>query len=263
MMFAACSTEEVPESAPMQPNMESRGNPLATPVPVADLTMPNGNKVEFYDFGHGVLVSETGQAGTTPVLDKGDAAAALEKSAPGSDKLADLWKSLAPNQSEPASLKAIRQRWANQPAKPAPGSRPALKPEVSGVPMGPALSSSIPLGKVAAPVGCNNGCCDQSWLQTLSYCKLHYDYSWFLYNYGYSYMNANGIDNYKGLVCSASGTSTYKVNVSDGSGGTWNVSQATYRTFSWVAGIWDRDVKSSVNTSANQHLHTYCGTVSY
>lgn len=263
MMFAACSTEDAREPAPLQPQMESRSNPSLTPKPVADITMPNGNKVEFYDFGHGVLVSETGVAGTTPAMDNGDAAAALEKNIAGSEKLAAVWRSVAPNEAVPASLQAIQKRWANQPAHTLSTSKPTITPEFSGIPMGPALGASIPLGKTAAPVGCNNGCCDEAWLKTLSYCKLHYDYSWFLYNYGYSYMNASGIDNYKGLVCSAAGTSTYKVNVSDGHGGTWNVAQATYRTFSWVAGIWDRNVTSSVNTSGNQHLHTYCGTVSY
>lgn len=263
MLVAACSTEEPKEAAPLQPQLESRNNPSATPKPVADITLPNGNKVEFYDFGHGVLVSETGEAGTTPVLDKADATAALGKNASGSEKLAALWRSVAPNEAVPGSLQAIRQRWTNMPAQPPAASRPSLAPNFSGIPMGPGLRSSIPLGKAAAPVGCNNGCCDESWLRTLNYCSTHMDYSWFLFNYGYSYANSNGIDYYRGLVCSASGTSSFRVSISDGSGGTWSVAQATYRTYYWIAGVWDRDMTSSVNSSGNQHLHTYCGTVSY
>lgn len=260
---AACSTEDAREAAPLQPQSQSQEESSVTPKPIADLVLSNGNTLEFYDFGSGVLVSELGKAGITPTLDSHKPPEALEKSPSAGDKLKALWQSVAPDQEMPASLRNIQTRWANSGLMPPAMSKPRVSPVFSGIPFESRMSSPNLLPKAAAPVGCNNGCCDEAWLRTLSQCNLHLDYSWFLFNYGYSYANTNGVDWFRGLVCSANGTSSWKVNVSDGSGGTWSIPQAHYRTYYWIAGLIDRDVRSSVNTSSNQALHTYCGSVSY
>lgn len=112
--------------------------------------------------------------------------------------------------------------------------------------------------------GCNNGCCDFDWLSTFWWCPAPWDFNWFLCNYGWSFANGNDEIFYDGFVCSAEGTSTYKVTV-DGDGGIGSVPRATWKTYSWTAGWvpifgWDEeDVRSTANSSASPHLHTYCG----
>ena len=117
----------------------------------------------------------------------------------------------------------------------------------------------------AAPVGCNNGCCDEAWLYTLAECyQANWNYYWFLYNYGWSTLTSTFDAEVEGLVCSAQGTSTFSMNIG-GSGGTWSVPEATYRWYHWTAGtdFWGgpipKDTSSSVNSAASQHLHTFCG----
>ncbi len=265
LLFAACSTDEGKGADPLQVSTENPSNvpSSSTPIPVADFALPNGNVVEFYDLGSGVLVSELGKAGVSPVIDKETSLDSPESPANGSDRLTALWKSIAPNREIPKSLRDIQTRWIKQGATPYSVPKPSMAPEFSGLPMKPTMSSTNPMPKAAAPTGCNNGCCDEAWLRTLSQCSLHLDYSWFLFNYGYSWVNSNSVDWYRGLVCAAKGTSSWKVNVSDGHGGTWSIPEAHYRTYYWIAGLFDKDVRSSVNTSSHQALHTYCGSVSY
>jgi len=123
--------------------------------------------------------------------------------------------------------------------------------------------------RTAAPQGCNNGCCDAQWLSTFHQCQTRGSYSWFLYNYTWSSANNTNVEWYEGLVCSASGTSTYSVSISGGGGGVWSVPQATYRTYWWLAGTTcnpfcgpaKKNFTTSVNSSAAPRLHTYCGWV--
>jgi hypothetical protein len=96
-------------------------------------------------------------------------------------------------------------------------------------------------------------------LATFDECKRSLDYGWFLYNYGYTYANVDDVHVFEGMVCAASGNSQWKVRMGDGKGGTWTVIPAHYKTWWWVWGWFDEDLRSSVNSATSQALHTYCG----
>lgn len=225
----------------------------STPPLVASLKLKSGQVIDFYDFGQAALIVESGAAYMTPAFQS------RGPSAP--DQLVNVWTRLAPDVPVPAALGEFQQRLMSSP--PAPAGSPSVAVSDAG---GDKQRSGSVIAN--APVGCDNGCCDAAWLATLWPCSGGWDYSWFLYNYGWTWASSSDDDFHDGLVCSAQGTSTYSVNIG-GSGGTWSVPQATYRTFSWVAGFefllgWQpRSLSSSVNSSSNSHLHTYCGAVLY
>jgi hypothetical protein len=236
------------------------GDETDTAKTVASLRLGNGNEVHFYDFGTTALVTETGAAYTKPALDEPEIPAG---------ELVNLWRKLAPEQPAPEALIALQNRLVqaniDNPASNARASR-SDKPisETGGI---PSISSRIEPA-LRTLEGCNNGCCDREWLQTLSTCSYTgWSSRWFLFNYGYSYANRGDIFNFRGLVCAATGTSSWSVHV-----GSYNknfqVSEATYTTWSWTGGssIWcggmcGEDMTSTVNTSSARHLHTYCGMV--
>ena len=217
---------------------------------VAALKLEGGHVIEFHDFGSSALIVEAAAAYTPPVLDSAE---------PTSDQLVSIWTRLAPGTSVPPALQELQRRLTNLPAgsaAPKVLSRPVFGGDAIG-----RSGAALP----AAPVGCNNGCCDASWLSTLAECQGGgWSFNWFLYNYGWSTSNGGSNREYQGLVCSALGTSTFSVNIG-GSGGTWSVPEATYRWFHWVAGtdIFGnpnrQSLASSVNSASFTHLHTYCG----
>jgi hypothetical protein len=249
--------------------------PIA-PKPVASAVAPNGNVVEFYDGGDGVLVSETGVARSNPVFDP-------EGKSP--DRLSEAWRSVAPKDPFPQALaqlekrmNAIRKLGMEQSRR--SGRAPALPPvpeffksRPESAPFGGtsiAQSSTPKSGMTTMALeGCDNGCCDREWLSTFDQCQIiDPNRNWFLFNYGWTWANFNDITFHKGLVCSAQGTSRYNVRIGDKSWA-WDVPQATYRTFWWAAaynfflcfGLCGENLTSSVNSSSAQHLHTYCGWV--
>jgi|GEM_PF-6720274 len=249
-----------------QTSLNNEAALTSTPKPVASIDLKEGHAVEFYDFGEDVLISESGKAGSSHYFNAENQPSTLIKNGVAPEEvLTQVWKSVSPSTAVPRALLDIQARW-----KSAPPRTNTLKPleishEASGSPMGQSVESPQALEKAAAPVGCNNGCCDFQWLSGFSQCGSGFDYHWFLYNYGWSYANSGSVDYYSGMACSAVGTSTYKVTMGDGSGGTWSVPQATYRTFWWSSGFWgiNKSLSSSVNSSGNQHLHTYCGGINY
>jgi hypothetical protein len=214
-----------------------------SPVPIASLTLKNGNVVEFYDFGSSALISESGAAYSAPMLSFREQ----------KNDLVLIWESLAPQTPVPAALTSLQTRLASLPQRASVSAGtlgPKLVPNVGGLP------SVVP----DSPVGCSNGCCDYQWLSTFEECRGTYlDFKWFLYNYGYTWANYNAIIFYEGLVCSAQGTSTWTVNIG-GNGGVWGVPEATWRSWGWMSpDLTVKNLRSTVNTSANMHLHTYCG----
>lgn len=224
---------------------------LTVDRPVAALALENGNSVEFYGFPRGALIVESGGAYTPP------SSVARGKHA---DQLVNIWMDLAPTEPVPAELSMLQTRLMNLPPRSGDDVDETGRDAWDGIGDGTADGQE----NVQLMSGCNNGCCDFNWLSTFWQCQSPWDYSWFLYNYNWSYANGDDQIYYDGFVCSAVGTSTYKVNV-DGGGGTWSVPEATYRTYSWTAGWvpifgWDEeDVRSNVNSSTNPRLHTYCG----
>lgn len=235
--------------------------------PVAQIALPDGHAFEFYDFGQDVLISELGKAGTEIYFNEANEPKALLKNGVArTELLSHVWKSINPKVSVPKSLLDIQARWKIAPvSQPAPATLEAMPFEAKGVSMNASQENPSSLQKSAAPVGCNNGCCDYQWLSTFKECKVVHHYNWFLYNYGYTWANSGDVDYYEGMACSAAGTSTFKMNMSDGTGFNLPVPQATYRRLTWTSGFWgfNRTMTSSVNSSANQHLHTYCGGINH
>jgi hypothetical protein len=242
----AASTDEVtaPSAAPGK-------------TPVASLQLSNGHVVEFYDFERGAIISETGAVGTPPSFNR--------RGPIRGNELRDIWVSLAPGEPVPKALTDLQEKLGKTPQnpQPAPDPRPASGGEVL-----PEKPAAVPDGTLAVPTGCNNGCCDWDWLSTFWQCQNPFDYNWFQFNYGWSWTESDDVFAFAGMACSAEGTSTYSVLVSGG-GGTWSVPQQTYRTSSWVAPWWPifgfqtERLRSRVNSSSNQHLHTHCGGFDY
>jgi len=230
-------------------------SPGSAPAPIASLKLTSGHVVEFYDFGGAALIVEAGAAYMAPALNS-----------PGpipTDQLSSIWTRLAPGTPVPRVLADLQQRLTRLPASPA-APEAVASAVTGGEPMG---FSRIALP--TAPAGCNNGCCDAAWLETLAECQgSGWSYSWFLYNYGWATATSTNDIAYQGLVCSAQGTSTFSASIG-GSSGTWNIPEATYHWFHWTAGtnilgsFNPKNLSSSVNSPTNQHLHTYCGRVLY
>ena len=159
-LFAACtqSDNSAPPTSASPIRAEMSNDPSATPTPVATIVLPNGNNLEFYDFGSAVMISESGLAGTAPGVSATNSPRVLEKQAAIDDRLAAIWRGLAKDKPVPKALLDIQARWKNPALRPQPISKPAISQEVSGIPMGPRPMQSPALGKTAAPQGCNNGC---------------------------------------------------------------------------------------------------------
>jgi hypothetical protein len=261
LLAAACSTPEEGQSGAGPKAIPEASSPDATPKPAATLDLPSGNTLEFYDFQSGALVVESGKAGVKAYLGSESPAETLAKrSADPGLQLAALWNSASAGAPLPKALSLMQERWKNPPAgKSVRPAAPTLG--AAGQPFTLPQAPKATLAKAAAPVGCNNGCCDYEWLATLGQCQgADWPISWFLFNYGYSYSNYEDTEYVNGLVCAANGNSSWKMSVG-GSGGTWTVTPAHYKTWRWLAGWFDEDMRSSVNSSASQALHTYCGVL--
>ena len=263
MTYAGCTTTL---EAPSDLAVDERGgelvqamagvtSPTSAPAPVASLKLTSGHVVEFYDFGGAALIVEAGAAYTAPALN-------LPGPIP-TDQLSIIWTRLAPGTPVPLALADLQQRLTSLPANPA-APEVVASTATGGETMG-VSRSALP----AAPEGCNNGCCDATWLTTLAECQgSGWSFSWFLYNNGWATATSTNDIAYQGLVCSAQGTSTFSASIG-GSSGTWDVPEATYHWFHWTAGtnifgsFNPKNLSSSVNSPTNQHLHTYCGRVLY
>jgi hypothetical protein len=223
---------------------------------VASVLLDSGSTLEFYDFGGAALISETGKAGTPVAFQSQGAIPANE--------LSDVWRRFAANVPVPKALTDLQERLMVLKAPPA-DSLEAMEPNAGGAPFSEAVSS--PEGTLAVPDGCGNGCCDWDWLSTnfLS-CQNHDDYKWFLFKHGWSFANSNNVKFFNGMVCSAVGTSLYKVAVVGG-GGAWNIPERNYRVTTWTASWYGyyatKTVSSTVNTESDPHMHTYCGGFTY
>lgn len=252
LLSASCaplSTDDLSEPTQSSTNLTDG----SAPALVASLQLEGGNTIEFYELERSAAISETGVAYSPPVFNRDRWTV---------DQLDSIWQELAPDEPVPEALLQLQERLLNVTEPPVAAAEEALL-DVGGV---------EPRTRVSAPVGCDNGCCDFQWLATFTECQSSaVDYSWFLYNYGATWSNINDIIYYRGMTCSASGNSTFRVNI-DGAGGVWTVAPATYRRWSWSAafnvilcsGPCGENLRSSVNTpTTGEHLHTYCGGIWY
>lgn len=261
MTLAGCmAADDTPRDMVVEERASAQVSPAAGvaspgPAPVASLALTSGQTVEFYDFGGAALIVETGAAYSSPAV---NAAGAIP-----ADQLTEIWTRLAPGAPVPPALANLQHRLTSMPER---SAAPGAVASTSTGAERPAISGTV---QPDAPDGCSNGCCDAAWLLTLAECQSSgWDYSWFLYNGGWSTATSTDDIAFQGLVCSAQGTSTFAVSIG-GSSGTWNIPEATYHWFHWTAGtdlfgsFNPKSLSSSVNSTANQHLHTYCGRVLY
>lgn len=214
--FTGCVASEETSSDPAV-----TGSPSSTPTPVATLKLTTGHVVEFYDVGGGALIVETGAAYTPLAVSSADPISA--------GRLSGLWSRLAPGTPVPPALTDLDHRQMISPGPAVPQIVP---------------SSNAGRGRVAATgtarptvlEGCNNGCCDRDWLSTFAECQgANWSEHWFNVNVIFGEAFYPGVVNFQGLICAAVGTSTFSVSIG-GSGGTWDVPEATYRWYHWTAG---------------------------
>ncbi|MBN1652615.1 MAG: hypothetical protein JXA30_02445 [Deltaproteobacteria bacterium] len=234
---------------------------------VATLETEPDHTVEFHDFGKGALIVETGPA---------YAESLFEKAGVGRNDVVTIWKKMTSKKPVPPALVELQQRLKkrgeNSGSQAEPESTPIVEAGSVQFPEPTAEESisrrdGIARGVQPLTAVCNNGCCDWDWLNTFNECRDNWDYGWFLFTAGYSWANVYDIAWFRGLVCSAVGTSRWKAKMSDGIGITKDIPEARFMRWGWsagydaifCAGTCAEDLKSSVNTSSTPHLHTYCG----
>ena len=260
MLLSACQNPISDDTALVESDVTNEGHP----PPVASVQLANGNVVEFYDLIVGALVVESGAAYSEPRVRKSHGGRA--------DGLEAVWRTIAPDRPVPGALTELQRRLTD-PTKRRTEGPPRMRAKLGdsgGVQIEADNEARIPADPdlLAAPNGCDNGCCDYEWLATFAQCQQNGDFNWFLYNYGSSYANATDVIAYNGVACSAEGTSTYSVNIG-GYGGVWSVLHAHFKAFDWLAGWewfggWDeKNMNTSVNSPSALHLHTYCGYIVY
>lgn len=249
LLCMACNFSEtsVPSAGGDPSPVTAQKPPVAKLTPVASLTLPSGNELEFYELGNSAMVSETGLAGRDP-------SQRLSENQ-GPEGLVKVWTEFAGGKPVPKALSDLQNRLLTHKA---PAPREKLLPSESfraGEPLYPALTNEA-LAKSAG-----NICNDYYWISNVSACAPGWGgASWFLWNYGYSVINYMDIIRTNTFVCAASGTSIWTVYV-DGKGGTWSIPEGYWRTFNWSAGWFDENFWSSVNSASYQRAHTYCGWV--
>jgi hypothetical protein len=254
----AAGCNESPDDAPTTISNDLTADTLTF---VASLTAPNGNVVEFYDSGTAALVTETGKAGVRPVLTPyGDA---IRQS-----RLSEVFSSLRPDLKVPAALETLEGRLHAVPNG-SPPQRSVTPPHDVARGGTPASSPTDDPGVVRSAVlqGCTNGCCDPDWTRNDVCNVTGANYTWYLFNSGWSTEDSSAIYTYTGTVCAAIGTSNFTVHTGDGSGGSFSVTEATYRNWWWAESTWDHfwgvtySEHSAVNSPSDTHLHTFCGGV--
>jgi hypothetical protein len=248
LAMLGCSTAENPSPASVAAPIEVEDHP----APVARIEVDADRAIEFYEYPSGVLVMETGVASGKVLLptlrDKVEAG-----------EFVDIATTLRPDLPPPEALVALQAR--DQAPRTTGTARVARAPQTQVLPPAGGYASTL-------DSGCGNNCCNASWVQN-NLCGTAYDYTWFLLDYGWSFENFGSVSRFDSAVCAANGTSTFNVDMGDGSGGTWSVPEGHYRWFYWHGGCYifncpaTTSANSSVNKQSNQHLHTYCGGVWY
>jgi hypothetical protein len=261
---ACVSGEPTPAPTNTTPAQTTAAVSLPLPAPLAQLKQENGNTISFYDLKGTSLITGEGIAGNPP---------AFPPDMPqGNVNVLDAWNKVSGGRAAPQALVDFQNRLA---AKPAPLATVKVTKTSSSSTTGGLSAENVPLntpeGTLAAPTGCNNGCCDASWLSGFPECGGGLDFHWFLFNYSYSYADATDVNFVGAMVCSAIGTTSWGFTVSETNDGavswTMPVAQAHFLETSWSRGTWPWDnagaLFSNVNSASNQHLHTHCGIVQY
>lgn len=227
------------------------GNDADEMVAVAALNFASGQRIEFFDLGGGAVISETGPAGM-PQMWKGDAKVEPEQ-------LLHVWNQFSPDTAAPEALRNLHARLINAPRTRAPGT--PLQTNATQTPYEPVVSD-LPEGTLAAPVGCNNGCCDQTWLKTFIECGERGDFYWYYPDAVKSSGKANDAFHFRGMVCAATGPSTHRFHLEGKKDSRVTIAEGHYRTVGAIGGIFDDpNIGSYVNEQGAQNRHAHCGVV--
>ena len=252
-IFPACDGTPIDE-----PSTAPTTSADETPVALASLTLSTGQVIELFDLDGQAVVSESGEAGQPVVLDK--------MGEWRGNRLVNLWRSLAPDRAVPTAVASMQERLLRGDGPDlARAPKVRVAPEITGLEVDQ-VPAETPEGTLAAPVGCNNGCCDYEWLATFAACAgSGYDYQWFHYNYGWSSVKVYDASVYRTFACAAIGSSKFQVSVEGGGGGSWTLPERSYRTVRVVGPVCcnDPDISSKVNSQAAPALHTHCGALFY
>lgn len=226
----------------------------------ASFSLSTGQKVEFYDLGDTALVSETGLAGLPRVLNM------PREISP--DKLVDLWNEAAKGAPAPARLVSLQNRLIKISRR--PGTALGAKLPVSTFdatgPQFDETPAGVPAGTLAAPDGCNNGCCDFAWLSTFIECGAHggLDLDWFFFKRFSTKGWGDDAFHFRAMACAATGTSHWRVHIQGGRDKHWDIAQGFYRYVGSTGGIFDDpNVGSYVNEKAPFNMHTHCGVIAF
>jgi len=245
------------------------------PDPIASLSLENQSVLEFYEIDHRVLIMETGPADVQHVpfmKEHADMVAA--------HRLVDLYTAAAkPSTPVPSALAELQSRY------PALSETDRLAGSTRVESVTPPSTGNFQTSKGQAPnrsggskptgpqpqaldSGCGNGCCDRNWV-TNSLCTPNTNgatFSWLDYEFGNSYENSSNYWQWWAAVCAGVGTSTWRLNPTDGGPFVWTVNQGYYLI------TWDSpscsppgsfclrpSVTTTVNDPNNNHIHDYCG----
>lgn len=220
-------------------------------VPVAALNFPSGQSIEFFDLGNRALISETGSAGM-PQMWKGGA-----KIEP--DDLLNVWSRFSPKAPPPETLRKLHARLMNAPRTRQP--RQAPQTESIQTPYQP-VATHLPEGTVAAPQGCNNGCCDERWLKTFIECGEQGDFYWYYPAATKSSGKADDAFHFRGMVCAAVGPSSHRFHLEGKRDVTVTLQEGRYRTIGATGTFFDDpNIGSYVNERGPQNRHAHCGVV--
>jgi hypothetical protein len=244
-----------------------QGKPSDSPAqdakPVATLTLPNGNIINFYDVASGAFVTEQGDSATSVPTFK----------FPGEmGNLASSWRTAAPSVAVPQALLNLEARFTKDAAPSRPGATHAAE-EIGGMPV-PDLTRSESLGngieKAAAALGyCGNNCCDTNWLKAnIPECNgtQWADFKWSYLDYGWSYVHQPNdiVQHAVGSVCAAQGYSTFIGSFRDYyfnqpvAPGQW-LRHEFVAGNNFLGGLDATWFNYDVNSTRYQHGHAFCG----
>jgi len=245
---ASGGTTKGNETTPSEPESAAE-----TAALVASLELENGNTVEFYDFGRGAMITESGEAYSEPML--GDIARS-------GDDLIGVWSKLAAKRPVPEALSKLQERLKKLHAR---GKQDSLEqPRADELAFEEISVAAEPSEGSHEKASCSNGCCDVDWLQTFPECQRLFDRSWFQPNVPGSTVNTPEITGFRGMVCSATGTSRFRYSIASFSRDI-PVPEGRFVHAEWWAGnafigYYGHKLKSQV-TVASGGGATYCGIV--
>jgi len=207
---------------------------------IASVSLASGVTVEFYEPSPGeLLVVQSARAGVTP----------LQLTA---DHPLELWHELAPDRPAPEAL-VQAQAHLDEAARDPVVARPALT-----------ATGSVAAAHDAHPVYfIDNQSCDDHWFSD-TFCGGSYDWQMCLLNHwDGAYAKSGGVHHAYYSACADIGNITLQVKMGSGDGGIWDITEGTYRYYSWFAAspfFWDSSsTRGDILNATNNRFHYFAG----